>query len=408
MLQLFNKPIFDEEIVKEEVHTYHPHTKSFNYNDEIEITINQKDTLMAMYDAYIYIEGRANIQNTLQTNEITAAAEPKKLHELLVNNFGSFMFESISYELNGKEIEKVRSPGIVSTIKAYLCLSEDECNSYQISGWNWPNGVPCTTEENTFALLIPLKFYFGLFSDYRKVIGGKHTIKLVRARSDNNCFKSTKEKVELNLTRVELKVKHIIPNDEIRLQLYDQFKVNRPIFITNRKWEIHELPVLNKSNKEVWAVKTSTNLERPRYIIVAFQTNAYGNPANDSTMFDHLNLTSIRAYLNSEAYPYEPIRCNFTENQFIEPYQHYCDFQKSFYGKASSTPLMNYLHFKNRCLFVIDCTKQNDSIKQTTIDLKLEFESSTEFPNNTRGYCIIIHDSLIEYKPLSETIRNVI
>lgn len=409
MLHLFTKPTFDDNIVREEIHTYHPHTKSFNYNDEIEITINQKDTLMAMYDSLLFLEGKLKIQSTSSASATSTPAALPSASTLLTNNYGSFLFDSMTYELNGKEIEKIRDPGIVSTIRAYLCFNEDESKSYQIAGFNWPFGKPCTVNDTSFALYLPLKFYFGVLQDYKKVIAGKHTIKLVRARSDVNCYKEANNgKLEIELTRVELKVKHVYPSDKIRLQLYDQFKNDKPIFLPYRKWELHELPTLSKSTKEVWAVKTSTNLERPRFVIVAFQQNRDKLSSFDSTTFNHLNLINIKAYLNSETYPYEPIKCDFNKNQFIEAYQNYCDFQKLFYGKLYGKPLMDYELFKDRSLFVIDCSKQNESLKQTTIDLKLEFESSTQFPDNTRAYCIIIHDCLIEYKPLTETIRNVI
>lgn len=415
MLKLFTKPIFDDEISREEIHTYHPHTRAFNYNDEIEITINQKDTLMAMYDAALYLQGKILIEATAAANA-TGGVAPAVLaapNELLILNYGSYLFESMTYELNGKEIEKVRDPGIISTIRAFMCLSPNECRTYQTAGWNWPVPTACAIDNNTFNLLIPLKFFFGVFEDYKKVICGKHTLKLVRARSDNNCYRTitNNETLSITLTAVELKVKHIYPNDDVRLRLYDQIKVDHAIYVPYRKWELHELPTLSKSKKEIWPVKTSTQLEKPRYIIIAFHKNRYNAQDEDCSYFDNINLISLRAYLNSECYPYEPVKCNFSENQYIEPYQNYCKFQKYFQDVISTMapqPLLDYAAFKSRALFVIDCSKQNESLRQTTVDLKLEFESDKEFPTNTRAYCVIIHDCLIEYKPMTETVRNVI
>lgn len=399
VLEVFRKPKFDESIVREEIHTYHPHTNAFNYNDEIEITVNQKDIFMAMHEAVIYLEGEIDITGATGTTTLT-------------NNFGSYLFESITYELNGKEVDKVRDPAVLSTIKAYLCFKKTECVPLSTSGWNWPQGTVVTLHNNkNFSLLLPLHFYFGIFEDYKRVIYGKHTIKLVRSRNDNNCYSistGSDKKLRISLTKVELKVKHIYPEDEIKYRLLEEINKDKSIFLYYRKWELYELPSLSKSTKEIWSVKTSTHLEKPRYVIVAFQTNRAGNVSLDKQYFDHLNIISLKAFLNSESYPYEAIRCDFEKNQFIDPFQKYCDFQKNFYGQNLSQPILDYGNFKSRCLFVIDCTKQNESIKQTTVDLKLEFESSNTFPADTRAYCLIIHDSIVEYKPISDIVRSII
>ena len=55
---------------------------------------------------------------------------------------------------------------------------------------------------------------------------------------------------------------------------------NNPIIIPFRKWELYELPSLRPSNREIWSTKTLTNLEKPRFVIVAFQVNRKNNPIN--------------------------------------------------------------------------------------------------------------------------------
>ena len=43
--------------------------------------------------------------------------------------------------------------------------------------------------------------------------------------------------------------------------------------MTFRSWELFEYPQLPLSSRHIWAVKTSSQLEKPRYVIPAFQTN---------------------------------------------------------------------------------------------------------------------------------------
>ncbi|KAG5867920.1 hypothetical protein JTB14_019739 [Gonioctena quinquepunctata] len=56
------------------------------------------------------------------------------------NNAPAFFFDSISYYLNGKELDSVRNPGVVSTLRGYLCYTADDASHLHTAGWNYPNG----------------------------------------------------------------------------------------------------------------------------------------------------------------------------------------------------------------------------------------------------------------------------
>lgn len=106
---------------------YYPFVKSFDNNDEIEIAIYQQDALLLMSEAALSIEGTLK-KNSAGTGTIK-----------FTNNAGAFLFDSGSYELNGRELDKVRDPGIVSLMKGYLCYDKDN-TSLSIRGWNYPTG----------------------------------------------------------------------------------------------------------------------------------------------------------------------------------------------------------------------------------------------------------------------------
>ena len=58
-------------------------------------------------------------------------------------------------------------------------------------------------------------------------------------------------------------------------------------------------------------------------------------------------------------------------------------------------------------LFVVDVSKQNESIKEGVVDIKLEIETSENVPDNTTAYCLIIHDKLFEYNPMTNEINKL-
>ncbi|KYN00582.1 hypothetical protein ALC62_08641 [Cyphomyrmex costatus] len=58
-------------------------------------------------------------------------------------------------------------------------------------------------------------------------------------------------------------------------------------------------------------------------------------------------------------------------------------------------------------MVIIDCSRQNESIKSGTVDVRLEFEFKEKVPANTTAYCLIIHDRVIEYSPMSTVVRKI-
>ncbi|XP_030767153.1 uncharacterized protein LOC115890929 [Sitophilus oryzae] len=402
-LNIFQKAVFDEVVVKEQEHTYYPQTNSFGNNDEIEIIINQQDILVDFSSGYLYLE--------CVFKPINEGEAPRGKCKL-TNNVGAYLFESISYELNGKEIDKVRDPGLVTAMRGYLCYTSNEVTALEGAGWcnleKKNSAIATYHTDNSFTLRIPLSHLFSVFHDYRRVLTGKHKFRLIRARTDDNCYESSgTSTATIEVQKIELKVKHVHPNDKYKLHLLEQMNTDKVIQIPFRQWEFHELPALRSTHKDVWSVKTASNLMRPRYVCIAFQTDRKDNSKASVSEFDHLNLRNIRLWLNSEIYPFENQNFDFKKKRYTEAFQIYCDFQKIFYGRNTSFPLFNYDSFEKFPIFVIDSSKQED-IKSSTVDVKLEFEASENFPLNTRCYCIIVHDKIFEYSALTTAVKELL
>ncbi|XP_049816997.1 uncharacterized protein LOC126264187 [Aethina tumida] len=171
-----------------------------------------------------------------------------------------------------------------------------------------------------------------------------------------------------------------------------------------------ELPQLTTgSTKEIWGVKTCTAVESPRFVIVAFQSDKRENDSVDTTVFDNMHASEVRVVLNGEYYPAERQGLNFAKHSYTESHYNYTQFFNNFKHDASQAkqPLLDYSTFKDNTIFVIDCSKRNTALKLGTIDVKLEIESRVAFPQKTKAYCVIVHDCVLEYLPLSEIVRTV-
>lgn len=402
--QVFNvhrTPTFDESIQRLEKRTYYPFVKSFMNNDIVEISINQGDAWILMYDAAIFIKGRINKK--------TGAGKCN-----FANNGAAFLFDSVTYELNGKEIETVRNPGITSAIRAYLCYAPKHEKFLVTSSWNGPNKSFDLNNDGTFSIRLPLNHLFGIFNDYKLATCGKQTLRLVRARNDNNALLLEPDEgaaltAEIQISNIELKVKHIQPNDLIRLDLLKSIQIDRPIIIAFRKWELHELPSLTfNAQREIWSVKSSASVSSPRFVIVGFQCDRVEDDKKDPSVFDHIDTNDVRLVLNGEYFPFERQRLNFNANDYLEAYHNYVDFYPSYMNTKDSQPMLSYKEYKEHAaLFVVDCSRRGESMKTGTVDVKLDIESSRGFPERTRAYCIIIHDCTMEYLPLSEVVRSL-
>lgn len=98
---------------------------------------------------------------------------------------------------------------------------------------------------------------------------------------------------------------------------------------------------------------------------------------------------------------------NFQDNQYGILYEMFTKFRQSYYN-APPDPLLDLISFKEKGpLFVIDCTRQNENLKCGPVDVRLEIECTTDIPNNTAAYCLIINDKIFEYKPLSNIVRKI-
>nr|CAH7761436.1 unnamed protein product [Callosobruchus chinensis] len=169
----------------------------------------------------------------------------------LAQNFGAFLFDSCTYSESSKEIETVRDPGTVSTVRALTSYVSDDTKHMAVAGWNFPSPPILNVSDRSFSLLIPLKHIFNIFNDYSQITCGRQTLRLVRARNDNDCVIIKEKKtdtptppttVKVIIDSMELKIKHIYPNDEIKEKLMRSIQTDRPILIPFRKWELNELP----------------------------------------------------------------------------------------------------------------------------------------------------------------------
>ncbi|KYN35080.1 hypothetical protein ALC56_10549, partial [Trachymyrmex septentrionalis] len=107
----------------------------------------------------------------------------------------------------------------------------------------------------------------------------------------------------------------------------------------------------------------------------------------DISRFDHCKLTNAKLYLNTKYYPYVDLNLDFDKNRCAILYDLYARFCKSYYGYEYLEPSLTFTTFlRNGPFVIIDCSRQNESVKR---------------------YCLIIHDRVVQYNPLTNIVRKI-
>ena len=410
ILKIQSPVIFDESVAHYEVHAHQPYTASaFNNSDEIRISIQHQDLCLLLSWSLLRVCGR------LVKNDNTPVQNTK-----FVNNAICHLFEEIKYELNAIEIDKCKNVGLTSLMKGWLSLNPSQSSMIENAGWIDVQETErkINNDDGYFEVVIPLSMILGFAEDYRKiVVNAKHELILVRSRNDMGAVVQTGvgegqarrfETFKIVLLRIEWLMPYVVASDSYKIQLLDHVGKDRAISMSFRTWELYEYPLLPNTTTHVWTVKTSNQLEKPRFVILGFQTNRKGEREANASRFDHCNIRNVKLFLNSQHYPYGNLNLDINRNQYALLYDMYVNFQASYFEK-NPEPLLNKTDFIDHIpLIVIDCSKQNESIKSAPVDVRLEFEAHDNFPAGTSIYCLILHDRIVQYNPVSGDVKKLV
>lgn len=396
ILQVKSPIINADQITNQQYHTYTPYTTSYNNNDEIRIAIQAQDLYVLPSDSYLYIEFNVEKlhQPEIPNDEI-----------FFSQNFISHLFSELRYEVNGFEVDRCRSPGITSMMKLSTACKSRDAKAYALYALYSATQI----EYGTYRMVLPLRFVFGFCDDFNKIVlNSKHELILVRNRTDANAYLAPAAVVNFHINKICWKIQHVSLSDESKLSMLKTLNRNDDLPMMYRSWDLYELPALPETTRHNWTVKTTTQLTKPRFVIVGFQTNRNYVVNRDISFFDNCNISDVKLYMNNERYPYDDMNLNFDESNYHEAYLALIKVQQSYYRQSNLfNPVeINFAHFKDRAIFAFDCTRSDETIKTGMVDIRLEITARQNIPANTSAFCLIIHDNLVWYSPFSSIVHR--
>lgn len=401
-LQWNESILIDESITKIDTHDYEPQigTALNNEHNDIKIIIQNQDQFLLPSESSTYIEGSLTTDADAQFDFKTQAIS-------IINNGLMYMFDRVSYRIGNEEIEGYSYPGIATTLKGLVTYqrdskenmlffwSVDTMKSINSSGFKERLDYIASGKGN-FSAFIPLKHIFGFCENYNKVIYGvKHTLVLRRGYNSNALFKNDDQNTpvddgKLKIDKLIWKMPCYKLSDEYQIRMLRQIQSKTSINIAYLNRQL-EQTVVNKGQKFLdWTLTPSSGVQRPRYIILAFQTGKDTNQVSNNGLFDHCDLRNAYVQLNNERYPEHNLQLNFTGNVYATAYKMLRDYI------SHENCAIEYKDYKDlHPIFVFDVRRQNEQIKNTTIDVKIKAEFGTNIPDNTYAYALILSDRVI-------------
>ena len=426
---------YDNSIESKQYVDYTPQSQN-NLNilgTPITIEINASDNYILPSDSILYIKGQLVKADGTAYN----ANDPNNAEEVaLVNNAMMFLFSDIRYSIGNMTVEGIHDPGQVTSILSYLsqpddyntssglnmCWCKDTTNNANSAKYATSVAAPAagyTPRENpnynqgfavrkgyimdanpkgSFSFAIPFKHMFG-FGDYNKVMYNvKHVLTLTRMTSDNLAIHRAAGVADgkVNLTNITWKVPHVRPETVKLMELRSiiESKQSIPVAFTART---SESTMVSQNRNFSWRLNAKSGVEKPRWIIVGFQTDKSTTQEQNPAIFDHVNLTNTYVSINGEKYPMYDINFDFTTNDYSILYEMFDRFKQEFYGFNSLVggTQVNVSAFKNLFpIIVFDVRHQSDKLKSGIADISLNFKFSANVPANTMVYAVTLSDRM--------------
>jgi hypothetical protein len=385
---------------------------SYGYSDEIRIPINLQDGMIALpHECMVHIEG-------------VLTKSPDTSQAMMCFNSPSYLFDSVRLEIGGIEIDRCKNVGVTSTMRHYLTLRQSDLNSGSNSGCHIIDDIPQKTvdvsADGYFDVCIPLRTWLGYIDDWKRVlINARGEVIFIRSGNDRAVLYGTsaEEASKITITSMTLRLPFIKVYDEERINILKRLKNNDVITMPFRTYDLYEYPAVpTNSEKFSWTIKTSSGAQVPSYLVIGFQENPneYKTPAHK---YNHQDVEEYRGYLNTNEYPYTPQYANFTKERFAVPYDEFSKFHSSYNNRLSSgdpitssaSSVISRKLFKAISpLYVVDCSAHEKLATTGAVDVRIEVSSAKVFPQGTTCYCLIIHDRVVQYYPLTNEVRKII
>ncbi|KAF0695108.1 Uncharacterized protein FWK35_00035127 [Aphis craccivora] len=316
------------------------------------------DDFLGVKDAKFFIYGRY-----LQKD---GKDYPKDSKIQLIDNFPAFLFTRMEVKKNGKVLDEIENPGVLSTIKGVLSYSMDPNGPIINSGFSskYKSGgrFNVMTKFSQFGL--------GFFETQYPVFKGDMEINFTRNTDDDALLK----KVVIGKEDGKIIIDELL----IKIQIIKYEDIN----ISGKTIKLDETNKYRSSNSSVFAG-------------VVFQTNKLDTQEHDPCEFDHCNVNNFRFEINGRRYPEETQDLDFKTEKYCEAYDSLMEYKKTYNKTHQELPLMynDPNDFKTfRAIYLVNISRQPTNITATKQNIILHVDFNEDLPKNTICYVFFVRN----------------
>jgi len=155
------------------------------------------------------------------------------------------------------------------------------------------------------------------------------------------------------------------------------------------------------STNWTWRIGVRSSPEKPRFIMIAFQSNLRDDQDKNNSVFSHCKVSNISIMLNNDRYPLNDFTADFDNGRYSNLYWEFMNFRKAYYGidpRVSSTSV-DPLTYKNLYpIFCFDVSRQSERLKTGVTDISLSCTFNEGVAASTVAHAVIISDRRIKFQ----------
>ena len=398
--QLIDNYQIDNSIVKRDfTKVYHQSGANLNdVNQNVEFIFGENNNYHQIGNAYIEFD--ITVRNT--AGNFTNASVIR-----LVNNAFAYCFNEASLTTTGgMDIEVNKYVGPVSTIMRMITSKDRDLSSYFDK-----NGEAVLDNDNSLKQILinnhaqevnkgkikgqlALEHIFGFCKTFKKITKnlGFHLIFKMNDLQDI-VFTTIADDINVTINSLYLYVPQLIPSTSTQVMFNEAIMNNYTI--TFDSWYTERKISIDGRELQV-DIGSAQNINGPKYLIAAFQTNARTAPNKNSNpaIFDNNNVTKYFVEIDGIRYPKDGIVINYEENSYLDQYRDLKLFYKEYVGEDLMNPYISYPDTKYLYPFQItDLRYQIDHLSPKKIQL---FEEFSEDPANERLFIILVRHRQVD------------
>ena len=156
-----------------------------------------------------------------------------------------------------------------------------------------------------------------------------------------------------------------------------------------------------QSTSFTWRLSVKSSPEKPRFVVIGFQTNKDGDQEQNPSIFDNVNVRNMYVMLNSTRCPAVDYQIDFTKQQFSRVYGDASSFRSKFYhmDELVSNPNITPADYKTLYpLFVFDVSKQSERLKTSVTDIQIKTQFNSNVPAGTEAFAVVISDKMLNFQ----------